>query len=261
MNRFRPLLLLVTMSSSSCVWGDDAKFDGKWQGNGGAAFSDSYGNTESASLTLTADATRQTAEDKLSLSAQYVGSRAKSTINGVASTSTTANQWFARSRYDHDIDETTFGFGGLEFSHDQIQLLALRSVVSSGLGYHMIRRSEAQLDLLGGVSYRSDQYSDPGVTIDNRLKTGFDTAELLFGEESSNKFSETTSFKQRLTYRPNVDRSKGYLAIFDSSLMVTINKTLSLRVSFQDRFNSLVQSPIKKNDALFFTGLNVKFGG
>ena len=130
-----PLLLLATMANCIGAQADDAKPSGVWQENGGAAFSDSYGNTQSSSLTLTADATRQTEEDKLSLSAQYVGGHAKSTTNGITSTSTTANQWYARTRYDHNIDLTTFGFGGLEFSHDQIQLLALRSVLSSGLGY------------------------------------------------------------------------------------------------------------------------------
>jgi putative salt-induced outer membrane protein len=252
------LFFLAIIAISTCAWADDTKPNKEWLGNGGLAFSDASGNTQTTSLTLTADATRQTADDKLSLSAQYVGSRDKSTVNGVTITSTTANQWFARSRYDHNMSDKTFRFGGLEFSHDQIQLLGLRSVFSVGLGYHMTKTTESQFDLLGGVSYRSDQYIDPGVTINNQLRTGFDTAELLLGEESSNKLSESTNFKQRLMFRPNTEQ--GFLVTFDSTLMVAINKTLSLRVSFQDRYNSLSQEPIKRNDTLFFTGINVKFG-
>lgn len=253
-------LFLAAAASCQNAHADDAKHDGLWRGNGGAAFSDSYGNTQSSSLTITADATRQTQEDKLSLNGQYVGSRAQTTSNGVTSTSTTANQWEARSRYDHNISEKNFDFGGLDFNRDQIQLLSLRTVVSGGLGRHVIKTDETQWDVLGGLSYRADRYSNPGVTINNQATMGFDTTEFLLGEESTNKLTESTTFKQHLMYRPNINRDKGYLVTFDSTLMVAINKSLSLRVSLQERFNSLAQAPIKKNDTLFFTGINVKFG-
>ncbi len=255
-----PLLFLASMACCISAWADDVKPDGKWRGNGGAALSEATGNTQSSSLTITADTTRRTAEDKLSLSAQYVGSRARSTYNGVTSTSTTANQGFARSQYDHNITETKFGFGGLVFSRDQIQLLSLRSMISGGFGYHMIKTPDSQWNLLGGISYRSDKYSDPGVLINNQIRSGFDTTELLFSEDSTNKLSDSANFNQRLSIRPNISGESGFLVTFDSTLMVMINKTLSLRVSFQDNFNSMSQAPILKNDTLFFTGINVKFG-
>lgn len=248
------------MASCISAWADDAKSNGEWRGNGGAAFSYSSGNTRSSSLALTADAVRQTSDDKLSLYAQILGSRAESTNNGITSTNTTANQWRAGTRYDHNITETSFGFGGLDLSHDQIKLLGLRSVVSGGLGYHMIRTSETQWDIFGGVSYRTDQYSNPGVTINNQTKTRFNATELLLGEESTNKFSESTSFKQRLVISPNMGSEKGTLVTLDASLMVAMSKILSLKMSLQDSYNSLSQAPIKRNDILFFAGVNVKFG-
>lgn len=254
--------IALVMFAAGCVsaWADDAKLDGQWRGNGGAALSYSSGNTRSSSLALATDAARQTSDDKLSLYAQALGSRAQSTINGVAGTNTTANQWRAGARYDRNITETTFGFGGLDFNHDQIQLLSLRSVVNGGGGYHLVKTPETQWDILGGVSYRSDQYSSPGVTIKNQLRTTFNAVELLLGEESTSKFGDTTTFKQRLVISPNVGSDRGVRMTFDSSLMVAMNKTLSLKVSLQDSYNSLSQAPIKKNDLLFLTGINVKFG-
>jgi putative salt-induced outer membrane protein len=133
-------------------------------------------------------------------------------------------------------------------------------MVSSGLGYHMIKTPDSQWNLLGGMSYRSDKYSGPGVLINNQTRVGFDTAELLLSEDSANKLSGSANFNQRLSIRPNISGESGFLVTFDSTLMVMINKTLSLRVSFQDNFNSLSQAPIQKNDTLFFTGINVKFG-
>ncbi|NNM68630.1 MAG: DUF481 domain-containing protein [Gallionella sp.] len=254
-----PLFFLVTMASCVSARADEAKPDGTWQGSGGTSFSYSTGNSQSSSLAITADATRKTSDDKLSLSGQYVGNRAQSTYNGVTSTSTIANQWLVNSRYEYNITGDKFDFKSLEFSHNQIQLLRLRSVVSSGMGYHMIKTPESHWDLLGGVSYRSEQYNSLGVTINNQMVTGFDTVELLLSEDSSSKISETTDFTQHLSIRPNIGSVQGYLITFDSTLTVAINKTLSLRMTFQDIFNSLSQVPIQKSNTLFFTGINVKF--
>lgn len=251
---------LLLAAAGMAAWAEEPKLDGEWRGNGSAALSYSSGNTRSSSLAFAADAASQTTYDKLSLYAQALGSRAESTSNGITSTNTTANQWRAGTRYDRNITDVSFGFGGLDLSHDQIKLLSLRSVVSGGLGYHAIKTAEMQWDIFGGLSYRIDQYSNPGVTIDNQLKTRFNATALLLGEESTHKLSESTSFKQRLTVSPSVSSPKGNLATFDASLMVAMSKTLSLKVSVQDTYNSQSQAPVKKNDLLFLTGINVKFG-
>lgn len=250
------VLLLASMAHGGNVLAEDAKLDGQWRGNGGAALSISSGNTRSSSLNLTTDAARLTADDKLSLYGQVLASRSQS--NGVIST--TANQWLAGTRYDYNITPEMFGFGGLDFSHDQIKLLSLRSVVSGGLGYHMIKTPENQWDVFGGVAYRTDKYNGLGVSINNEMVTKLHATELLLGEESAHKLTESTSIKQKLVVSPNLSSSKGVRATFDIGLLVALNKTMSLSVTLQDRYDSLSQAPIKKNDILFFTGINVKFG-
>jgi len=239
---------------------DEPKRDGLWRGNGGAALSISSGNTRSQSLNLTADAARLTADDKLSLYLQILGSRAESVSNGVTSTNTTANQWSAGTRYDHTISGEMFGFGALDLSRDQIKLLSLRSVVSGGLGYHLIKTDDNQWDLFGGLAYRTDKYNEPGVLVNNELKTHIHATELPLGEESSHKLTESTSFNQKLVVSPDLT-NKGTRATFDAGLRVALNKTMSLSVTLQDRYDSTAEAPVKKNDLLFFTGINVKFGG
>lgn len=251
------LLLLAAMGSTGRVMAADLIADGKWRGNGGAALSISSGNTQSQSLNLTVNAARLTTDDKFSAYGQILSS--KSDSNGV--TTTTANQWLAGTRYDHNIAGEVFGFGGLDLNHDQLKSLALRSVVSAGLGYHVIRTQENQWDVFGGLAYRDDQYNDPGVLINNELKTKLGTTELLFGEESSHKLTESTSFKQKLVITPDLSSNNGIRATFDAGLLVALNKTMSLSMTLQDRYDSLAQDPVKNNDLLFFTGINVKFGG
>lgn len=259
-------LLAVTAVSPVALAADDKekkekpKADGKWHGNASVSLSYASGNTRSSSLALSTEAVRDTGENKISLYGQALGSRAESTTNGVATTSTTANQWKAGVRYDKNLTETTFGFLAEDLMHDRIQQLSLRSTSSIGLGYHLIKTEETKWDLLSGLTYRVDRYNPPGVLIGNRLRTRFGAAQLLLGEESDSKLTASTRFKQKLVVTPNLGNERGVLATFDASLVVAINESLSLKVTVQDRYNSLAQAPIKKNDLLFLTGINVKFG-
>ena len=84
--------------------------------------------------------------------------------------------------------------------------------------------------------------------------------ELILGEESTHRLTETTSFRQRLVLFPNLRDTGEYRAIFDAGLAVAMNKTMNLTLSFQDRYDSLATSPAKQNDTLFIAGVNVKFG-
>ena len=59
---------------------------------------------------------------------------------------------------------------------------------------------------------------------------------------------------------PSLSSDKGVRVAFDTSLLVAMNKTLSLSVALQDRYDSHAQAPTKNTDTLFFTGINVKFG-
>jgi putative salt-induced outer membrane protein len=250
-------LALAALAYCGNVSAEDVQADGRWRGNGGAALSISSGNTQSRSLNLNMVAARVTDHDKLSLYGQILSSRA--TANGV--TSTSANQWKAGTRYDRNISPNVFGFGGLDFNHDQIQQLSLRSVISGGLGYHLIKTPENRWDIFGGLDYRADRYSGLGILVDNSMQTRFNTVELLLGEESNHKLTETTTFRQHLVVYPNLSNGGGYRATLDSGLAVSLSKAMNLNITLQDRYDSRAQAPIRKNDLMFFTGVSIKFGG
>jgi len=256
MNNAISLALLTTLLVSGNTFATDPTPDGKWRGNGGAAASLSSGNTRSDSINRTAEAASETVQDKLSVKAQILREHAE--VNGIKSR--TANQWKLGTRYDYNVSTSTFGFGGLDFSSDELQSLTLRNVVTAGLGSHLIKTADNQLDVFGGLSYRTDRYSGVGITIDNVLETKFNTGEAMIGEESTYKLTDNTTFKQRLSINQNLG-SAGYRAAFDASLLVAINSTMSLTVSIQDRFDSISETPVQKNDFTLFTGINVKFGG
>jgi len=254
-----PVNLIVASAAvhSPGALADDPPTDGLWRANAGLAVTLSAGNTRSQNLSLNTDATRRTAHDKWSLYGQALGTRAES--NG--QTGTTANQWSAGGRYDHNVSKRMFGYTGLDFGRDVIRKLRMRRVASLGLGYHVVNTNDTQWDIFGGASYRSDEYIDPGVLVRNQLRTKLNSPEAMIGEDSTNTLTPSTTFKQRLSASRGLNSDGGYRATLDTSLSVAINNTMSLKVSLQDRYDSLAEEPILPNDLLFFTGVNVKFGG
>lgn len=252
---FLPLLLAAPLRAQ------ETPATGPWKGSLTAALSVSSGNTDSNSLNLAADAERKTDHDKLSLYGKFLRSRAESTLDGVVVRTTTAYQWSAGTRYDRNLTPRVFGFGGLDLSHDEIRRLDQRSALSAGLGYHLLQQPEHTWDVYAGLSRRADRYLDPGVQVNDVLRTRYAVSELLLGEESSHALTESTRLKQKLVIIPALDQHQGTRATFDAGLQVALNKTMSLSVSLQRRYDGAAQAPLEKSDTLLLTGLNVKFGG
>lgn len=223
-----------------------------------AALSVSAGNSSGQSINLSFDASYRRPEDKLALSGQYLESSARTVNNGVPSTSLTALQWRLGGRYDRDLTPREFGFTGLDFSHDRIRELALRTVISGGVGRHLVKAKYDQWDVFVGLAYREDFYTPPGVLIDGERRTRLDLVETLLGQESDHALTDTVRFKQKAVVYPGLGNNKGTRATLDAGLSVELHKRVSLSVKLQGRYDSLAEAPAEKYDLLFFTGLTVR---
>ena len=222
--------------------------DGLWRGNLGGSLSLTSGNSKSTNLTLGTDAVSADAMGKTTL---YLNAlRASSETNGV--NSTTANVIRGGGRYEYNLSPQTYGFGSLDLERDPIQALKLRSALGAGLGYHVLNTADTLFDVFGGIGYNIERFNLPAPA-DSRNST-----ELILGEESNHKLTDTSAFKQRLAIYPNLKDSGEYRAVFDAGFTTAIAGGWNLNVGLSDRYNS--QAVAKKNDLLFTTGVSTKFG-
>ncbi len=226
------------------------KADGQWRSAAGLGFSNTSGNSKSTTLSLTADAVKATDQDKVSLygNAQYAKSGG----------SKTADQMRLGGRYDYNLNPVLFGFGGLDFERNRFANLQLRSMLSAGLGYHVLKTPTTTFDIFGGLGYNADRYNDP-MFIDGQTRTRYSYLSALLGEESSHKLSETVSAKQKLVLVPNLKNSGEFRATWDAGLAVSMSKAMSLTVGFQVQHNSDPGANRKATDTLLTTGVAVKF--
>ncbi len=237
--------LLSALALPAPALADDPA-DGAWRGNLGFGLSYSAGNTDAGSASLAADAVRATPEDKLAFSAAAL--RGRSRKDGV--TTTTADFAKASGRYDRNLDGDWFAFGSLGLEHDRLQRLDLRTALNAGLGNHVVKTDAHSLDVFGGAGATDERFEE--------LTRDF--GELVLGEESSHRLTDTTTLRQRLAVYPNLEESGEYRAEFDASVATAIDATWSLKVTLSNRYLSNPLPGLDTTDTVLLVGLAARFG-
>lgn len=237
------LLLLAPAVAAQTV----SKPDGAWRGSVGASLTSSSGNNESTNASLNADAVRQRERDKLLASVLSLYSRSET--NGVQEL--TASRFFAKARYDLDLSEHTYGFAGYDLEKDKLADLKWRHSPSVGAGLHVRKTETFTFDVFAGYSHnREELYTG--------LRRSFD--EGLIGEETTHRFSEDTSLRQRLVFYPNLTDTGEYRAVFDASLLSPLIGSWNLTLNLSAHYQSNPPLGVHKRDTLVFAGLQYRWG-
>jgi len=223
-----------------------------WNGGVTVGFGLTGGNSETKNLALAFNGVRTGLHDKLTLYAASVYS-----TNDLAPSATrvTANTNKGGARYDHDITPRLFGFINADFFTDALQDLNLRSVFGGGLGAHVIKRPATTLDLLGGIAYTRENYTQ--VAPLPRLIHNFAAAQV--GDEFLHKLGKSTVITQRAYFFPDFNSTGEYRATFDLGTVTKFNKWLGWQNAFGDVYVTNPPTGKRKNDVVFTTGLNVTF--
>lgn len=247
--------LIAALAACAGAAHAELKPDGRWRGNGGAAFAATSGNNESTSALVSFELGRATLVDRINLNGNVNNGR--SVVEGERKT--TSDKWGLNGQYDYNVSIRLYSFVKLGLESDKVAHLSLRSTVAGGAGYKLVDTKDDIFSLLWGFAYSTDRYREP-VTIDNVTGTRFSRTSLFVGEESQHQLTGNTSFKQRLEYYPGVSGDRAKIVKFTAGLGVAINTSINLTVGVTDTYNSNPPDGQKRNDVGLFTGVNVKFG-
>jgi len=220
--------------------------DNQWHGNVVIGGTYSSGNTSSATVSATAEGTKASATDKVNVSALVNYGSTDTTNSG---RTTTADQAWLRGRYDYNLSQTVFTFGGAEAETNKLGGIDSRYGLSAGAGYWLLRNDINSFDLFAGVGYADVNYTD------DSSANGF---ELLFGEESEHRLGAGTTLKQRFAVRPG-QGELGTHATFDAALATTIVGSWTLNLGLNVQYNSDVPPGLKTTDTLLTAGFGYKF--
>lgn len=218
-----------------------------WAGFVDMGFAQSTGNSIVSTVNSSANATRATLRDKVTVNFTSIYSR--NNTNGVGLL--VANAMRGGVGYNLNVSPRMFVFGSSDLEFDEFQKLDLRFVPAGGFGYHVRKSDRAIFDIFGGAALNKEFYST-GV----RRTSG----ELQFGDEITRKFFKGVSvLHQKLVIYPNLTQMGEERINFDLSQATTLRKWLSWQVSFSNRYISNPLPGRKTNDLLITTGLRITF--
>jgi len=234
-----------------------------WNGGANVGFSLARGNSQTSNLALAINAVHATLNDKITIYTTSI-----ETNNELATPSTVANLVTAGIRYDRNITPRVFGFVGADFMSNALQELDLRGLYGGGLGYHAIKSDNTTLDLLAGVNYTHETYSNGAVNTPVTVPPTYVSygvtnrfAALTLGEELMHKAGKTTVITEKLYIYPDLSSgySGQYRGEFDLGTVTKISKWLGWQNQFNDLYVSNPPIGTKDNDVIFTTGLNFSF--
>lgn len=216
-----------------------------WTGFADVGFSTAKGNTDTVTMTTSANATRATNRDKIGVA--FISNYSRNDTNGISLL--TANTLRGGINYNLNLSPRTFVFGSVDLEFDEFQRLDLRFVPAGGGGYHAVKSDRTTFDLFTGGSMNREFFS-----------TGLrrTSAELLLGNELIRKNGALT-FRERLVVYPNLTDKGSARINLDMSLAVALRRWLAFQVSLSDRFISNPLPGREKNDLLLTTGIRLTF--
>jgi putative salt-induced outer membrane protein len=234
-----------------------------WNGGVNVGFSLARGNSETSNLALGINAVHPTQNDKITVYLTSID-----TQNQLATPSTVANLVTGGIRYDHNLTPRVFGFVAGDFMSNALQDLDLRGVYSGGLGYHAIKSDQTTLDLLAGVNYTHETYSNGPIITPVTVPPTFASygktnrfAALTLGEELMHKAGKSTVITEKFYLYP--DLSSGYAGQYrgelDLGTVTKISKWLGWQNQAGDIYVSNPPGGTKSNDLILTTGLNFSF--
>ena len=131
-----------------------------WAGGATVGFALTAGNSETKNLNIGFNGVRTGFHDKLILYETSIYSTTSKIALQPIPAQTTANSNSGGVRYDHDFTPRVFGFGSADFFNNSLQNLDLRYILGGGIGYHAIKTPKTTLDLLAGINYTHESFSD-----------------------------------------------------------------------------------------------------
>lgn len=217
-----------------------------WNSAFDVGMSEAQSNASSTNVNVGLNASRATATDRITLNATSLYSQTTAADNQQIETTAVR----AGARYARNLGPQSFSFGFASFETDELQMLDLRRVLGSGLGYQVTNTPHLRFDVFSGGSFLQESFSGQP-----RRTAG----ELLFGQELAFK-PRKTQFSETLTFFPNLTDTGEYRIAVDSSATVALNKWLGWHTTLSEIY--ITNPPISTpgNTFLLTTGLQVKLG-
>jgi len=161
----------------------------------------------------------------------------------------TKNEVLGSALLERDISERffLFGKGGAEF--DEFENLDLRTTLTGGLGYFVIREEAHEFKVRGGAGFQHESFDDG---------TSESQGTLEFGYDYRIDLNENLRFTQALTYYPLLDDPiSDYRLEVETAgeLPISADEAWKLRAGMRNNYDAMPQDDVERLDTYYFLDL------
>ena len=237
-----------------------------WSGSGGFGLAAASGNTKSLNVNAKLNLAY---EDDIWKDAFFLdANQAKSNVvvNNTKDYETTANHFDLGGSLGYKFSPRAYVVGAARYDRDDFAPNRWQEVVSIGFGYILLKDARNELSFEVGPGFK--RYQPQTYTlIDNNVVPPLLTSVVPSSENEAIArglvnyklaINDSTSFQE--TFLAEVGGKNKYYQN-DIGIAVSMTKTLSLKVAYENRYNSNIVPGTKHMDGLFTTNLVYSFGG
>ena len=214
-----------------------------WETTAAAGLTLTRGNSRTMLATLSLDTKRKWDDNEAAFGATGGYGEDKDVRNADFAT--------AFGQYNRMLTERFYVGLRASFYYDGIADLSYRVTISPLAGYYLVKTTNTTLAVEAGPAFVEEKYY-------HQTPDGY--WGFRAGERFEHKLSATTKIWESVSYVPQVDRwAEKYIVTGEAGIDAAITKQWSLRVVFQDIYDSQPANGRQKNDVRLIAGTAYKF--
>jgi putative salt-induced outer membrane protein YdiY len=215
-----------------------------WTGTAGAGFSLTSGNSDTTSINLALDLTRDPkTRNIMKFTALY--------LRGEQDDEVTVDRTSLGFRDEYSLTRRVFVFGQIDYLRDTFKLIEYLVAPTGGVGFRVVDTEATKFTLDAGAGGAWEK--NPGIDVRT-------SGALTAGEKLTHQLTETTTVKQGITGLWKTDDLSDSLYTFSVGLGMRITEQLQFSIDVLDTYKNLPPTPeTEKNDVAVVTALTAKF--
>ncbi len=214
----------------------------EWSGNVSAGGSSQSGNTDRASVSIGAEAVKESEIDRASFKLLYNYAEEGGSMS--------ARNVFGSLKYDYFFTEKFYGYMSVEMLSDSFRNIKLRTVVGPGVGYQLWDSEAGSLLLELGAAYFSEDLNEGE---DDSWATSRAAATLKW------RLAKKLDFSDSLVLNNRLEEPSDYQLRNEATLTSAIVTDWALKLSNIIEYDSEPPTGIKSTDTTWILALQYSF--
>jgi putative salt-induced outer membrane protein len=220
-----------------------------WNSSVSAGLTLTRGNSHSMVFTADISTQKKTPENEYSLGASLsYGNQAVQTALGMVSKDN-VNNYKAYGQWNHLFTDRFFSYVRVDALRDIIADVDYRVNVGPGAGYYLLKEDATTLAVEAGASQEFQRLGSN----DEAFLT------VRFAERFEHKFKDWARVWQSVEFLPQVEQFDNYVVNFQVGAEASLTKSLSLKTTLDDTYQSIPAAGRLKNDVKIISGVSYKF--